>query len=105
LPQIEVTFDIDANGILSVKAADKATGKSQSVKIEATTNLSKDEVEKLRREAAEHAAEDARKQELANLRNQAETTIYLAEKSLRDAGDKVPADIKSSIIEKSQRRR
>jgi molecular chaperone DnaK len=100
LPQIEVTFDIDANGILSVKAADKATGKSQSVKIEATTNLSKDEVEKLRREAAEHAAEDARKQELANLRNQAETTIYLAEKSLRDAGDKVPADIKSSINEK-----
>lgn len=97
VPQIEVTFDIDANGILNVKALDKATNKSQSVKIEASTSLSKDEVERLKREAAEHAAEDAVKRELAEVRNQAEAAIYLAEKTLRDAGDKVDADVKSAI--------
>ncbi len=100
LPQIEVTFDIDANGILNVSAKDKGTGKTQSVKIEASTNLSKDEVEKLKKEAAEHAVEDAKKKELIDARNQAESTIYLAEKSMRDAGDKVPADVKTSITEK-----
>ncbi|MDO8537007.1 MAG: molecular chaperone DnaK [bacterium] len=100
LPQVEVAFDIDANGILNVSAKDKASGKSQSVKVEASTALSKDEIEKLKREAAEHAAEDARKKELAETRNQAETTIYLAEKSLKDAGDKVPADVKTAINEK-----
>ncbi len=100
LPQIEVSFDIDANGIVNVSAKDKASGKSQSVKIQASTNLSKDEIEKLKREAAEHAAEDTKKKELVEARNQAETTIYLAEKSLRDAGDKVPADVKASINEK-----
>lgn len=102
LPQIEVTFDIDANSILNVSAKDKATGKSQSVKIEASTNLSKDEIERLKREATEHAAEDMRKRELAETRNQAETTIYLAEKSLKDAGDKVTAEIKASINEKTE---
>ncbi|MEK7508176.1 MAG: molecular chaperone DnaK, partial [Patescibacteria group bacterium] len=76
LPQIEVVFDIDANGILNVSAKDKATGKSQSVKIEATTTLSKDEIEKLKKEAAEHAMEDTRKKELAEAKNQAESTVY-----------------------------
>ena len=97
LPQIEVTFDIDANGILNVSAKDKATSKSQSVKIEASTNLSKDEVEKLKREASEHAAEDQKKRDLAEARNQAEATIYLAEKSLKEAGDKISAEIKDAI--------
>ncbi len=100
IPQIEVTFDIDANGILNVSAKDKATGKSQSVKIEATTHLSKDEIEKLKKEAAEHATEDVRKKELADARNQAEALIYLAEKSLKDAGDKISADIKNAVGEK-----
>ncbi|HVN26750.1 MAG TPA: molecular chaperone DnaK [Candidatus Paceibacterota bacterium] len=100
VPQVEVTFDIDANGILNVSAKDKASGKTQSVKIEASTNLSKDEIERLKKEAAEHATEDARKKELVEIRNQAESMTYLAEKSLRDAGDKVPADIKAAITEK-----
>jgi len=100
LPQVEVTFDIDANGILNVSAKDKASGKSQSVKIEASTNLSKDEIEKLKKDAAEHASEDARKRELAETKNQAEATIYLAEKSLKDAGDKISEDLKNGVAEK-----
>ena len=100
LPQIEVAFDIDANGILNVSAKDKGTGKTQSVKIEASTNLSKEEVEKLKKEAAEHAVEDVKKKELIDARNQAESTIYLAEKSIKDAGDKLPADIKAAVTEK-----
>lgn len=97
VPQIEVTFDIDANGILNVKAVDKATNKSQSVRIEASTSLSKDEVERLKREAAEHAAEDSAKRDLAEARNQAEATIYLAEKTLRETGDKVSEEVKSAV--------
>ncbi len=100
LPQVEVTFDIDANGILNVSAKDKATGKSQSVKIEASTTLSKDEIEKLKREAAEHAMEDTRKKEFAEAKNQAESTLYLAEKAVKDAGDKITQDIKTAITEK-----
>ncbi|MFA6354315.1 MAG: molecular chaperone DnaK [Candidatus Paceibacterota bacterium] len=100
MPQIEVTFDIDANGILSVSAKDKASGKSQSVKIEASTNLSKDEVEKLKKEAEMHASEDAKKREVIEARNQAESLIYLSEKSLRDAGDKITPDIKTGVTEK-----
>jgi molecular chaperone DnaK len=100
LPQIEVAFDIDANGILNVSAKDKASGRSQSVKIEASTNLSKDEIEKLKREAAEHVSEDMKKKDLADARNQAEASVYLAEKSLKDAGDKIGADVKSSISAK-----
>jgi molecular chaperone DnaK len=100
IPQVEVTFDIDANGILNVSAKDKATNKSQSVKIEASTNLSKDEIERLKKEAAEHAAEDTKKKELIDARNQAESIIYLAEKSMREAGDKLAADIKTGIDEK-----
>jgi len=100
VPQIEVTFDIDANGILNVSAKDKASGKTQSVKIEASTNLSKDEIERLKKEAAEHATEDAKKKDLIEIRNQAESLIYVTEKSVKDAGEKVPADVKASIEEK-----
>jgi molecular chaperone DnaK len=102
VPQIEVSFDIDANGILNVSAKDKASGKSQSVKIEATTSLSKEEVEKLKKDAAEHAAEDQKKKELVDVKNQAESMVYLAEKSLKEAGDKVPADVKTSINKKAE---
>ncbi|MBI5079640.1 molecular chaperone DnaK [Candidatus Wolfebacteria bacterium] len=100
IPQVEVTFDIDANGILSVSAKDKASGKSQSVKIEASTQLSKDEVEKLKNEALTHADEDKKKKELAEVRNTAEQTIYLAEKSLKDAGDKIMEDVKNAVNQK-----
>jgi len=100
IPQVEVTFDIDANGILSVAAKDKTTNKSQSVKIEASTNLSKEEIEKLKNEAAQHAAEDRLKRELIEERNQAESLIYTSEKSLREAGDKVPEDVRKSVNEK-----
>jgi molecular chaperone DnaK len=103
IPQIEVTFDIDANGILNVSAKDKATGRSQSVKIEATTALSREEIERLKREAEEHAAEDIAKKELIEVKNQAESLIYLAEKSVKDAGDKLPEDVKNSINEKIEK--
>ena len=100
VPQIEVVFDIDANGILNVSAKDKATNKSQSVKIQASTNLSKDEIERLKKEAAEHAAEDEKKKELIEARNQAESLIYLAEKSMKDAGDKLSPEVKTAVTEK-----
>ncbi len=100
LPQVEVTFDIDANGILNVSAKDKATGKSQSVKIEASTSLSKEEVERLKNEATKHHEEDRKKRELAEARNNAESLVYLAEKSLREAGDKVSQEVKDSINKK-----
>ncbi|MBI2514828.1 molecular chaperone DnaK [Candidatus Wolfebacteria bacterium] len=103
LPQVEVNFDIDANGILNVKAVDKATNKSQSIRIEASTQLSKDEIEKLKQEAVVHAEEDKNKKELAEAKNQAEQTIYLAEKSLRDAGEKISAEIKTGVNEKIER--
>ncbi len=97
MPQVEVTFDIDANGILTVSAKDKATNKAQSVKIEASTSLNKDEIEKLKKEAAEHATEDQKKRELIDAKNQAESLVYAAEKGLKDAGDKVPADVKEDV--------
>jgi len=100
MPQIEVTFDIDANGILTVSAKDKATGKAQSVKIEASTSLNKDEIEKLKKEAAEHATEDQKKRELIEAKNQAESLVYVAEKGLKDAGDKISAEIKEDINQK-----
>jgi molecular chaperone DnaK len=99
-PQVEVTFDIDANGILNVSAKEKASGKTQSVRVEATSSLSKEEVEKLKNEAKAHEAEDKKKRELVELKNTAESTVYMAEKSLRDAGDKVPEDIKKAVTEK-----
>jgi molecular chaperone DnaK len=100
VPQIEVTFDIDADGILNVSAKDKGTGKEQSVKVEASTSLSEEEVEKLKKEAEEHAEEDKKKQELIEARNRAEALIYSSEKSLKDAGDKISEDIKKNINEK-----
>ena len=99
IPQIEVTFDVDANGILNVSAKDKASGKTQSVRIEASTSLSKDEVEKLKHDAEAHVAEDEKKKKLAEAKNQAETLIYTSEKSLRDGGDKIPADVKTRVEE------
>jgi molecular chaperone DnaK len=89
-PQIEVTFDIDSNGILNVSARDKATGKEQRITITASTNLSKSEVERLVKDAERYAAEDRRRRELAEARNQADTLIYQAEKALRELGDAVP---------------
>ena len=100
VPQVEVTFDIDANGILSVSAKDKASGKSQSVKIEATTSLNKEEIEKLKNEAAQHATEDTEKRELIEIKNQAESIVYLAEKSIKDAGEKITAELKDNLNKK-----
>ena len=97
VPQIEVTFDIDANGILNVSAKDKATNKTQSVKIEASTSLSKDEIEKLKREAAEHAVEDEKKKTLIEAKNQAESLVYMTEKAIKDADEKLPADVKTAV--------
>jgi molecular chaperone DnaK len=97
LPQVEVSFDIDANGILSVKAMEKKTGKSQSIRIEASTALSKEEIERLKQEAAKYAEEDAKKRALIEARNHAETLAYSAEKAITEAGDKLPADIKSGV--------
>ena len=96
-PQIEVTFDIDSNGILNVSARDKATGKEQRITITASTNLSKQEVERLVKDAERYAAEDRRRRELAEVRNQADTLIYQAEKSLRELGDGVPLADRSRI--------
>ncbi len=103
MPQVEVTFDIDANGILSVSAKDKASGKSQTVKIEASTSLNKEEIERLKQEAATHAAEDQKKREVIEIKNQAESLVYVAEKSLKDAGDKVTAELKDAITKKIER--
>lgn len=97
LPQIEVSFDIDTNGILKVSAKDKATGKEQSVRIEAATSLSKEEIEKLKREASEHAEEDKKKRELIEARNHAEAAVYAAEKALSESGDKINEEIKGSV--------
>jgi molecular chaperone DnaK len=89
LPQIEVEFDIDANGILNVTAKDKATGKSQSIKIEASSGLSKEEIEKMKKDAEMHADEDKAKKELVEARNMADTLVYTTEKAMREAGDKL----------------
>ncbi|HMN27236.1 MAG TPA: molecular chaperone DnaK [Caldilineaceae bacterium] len=97
IPQIEVTFDIDANGILNVNAKDKATGKEQSVKITASTNLSKDEVERLVSEAKSNEGQDRKVRELAEARNTADNLVYVTEKSLRELGDKVPATDRGQI--------
>ena len=100
LPQVEVTFDIDANGILSVKALDKGTGKEQKITITASSGLSKEEVERMQRDAEAHAAEDTARKELAEAKNQGDTLAYQAEKMLRDNKDKVPADLNTEITSK-----
>jgi len=97
IPQIEVTFDIDANGILTVTAKDKATGKTQSIRIEGSIGLLKEEIEKMKKEAELHAEEDKRKRELGEARNLADTLIYTTEKTLREAGDKISSETKKEI--------
>jgi molecular chaperone DnaK len=97
IPQVEVTFDIDANGILNVSAKDKATGKEQKVTITASTNLSKNEVENMVQEARKHEAEDRKRRELVEARNTADSIAYQTEKTLRDLGEKVPAGERQNI--------
>ena len=100
IPQIEVAFDIDANGILNVTAKDKATGKERSIKITGSTGLAKDEIEKMTKEAEEHADEDKQKKEKIEARNLADNLIFTAEKTLKDAGEKVSGDDKKVVEEK-----
>jgi molecular chaperone DnaK len=97
MPQVEVKFDIDANGILNVTATDKATGKAQQITVTASTNLSQGDVERFVKEAAQHRAEDERRQHLAQARNEADTLIYQSEKALSELGDKVPANDRTTI--------
>ncbi len=97
LPQIEVTFDIDADGILHVSAKDKATGREQKITIQASSGLDEDEIDRMVREAKEHEAEDRRRKNEVEQRNQADTLAYQAEKTLRDLGDKVPEDVRTDV--------
>jgi molecular chaperone DnaK len=97
VPQIEVTFDIDANGILDVAAKDKATGKEQKITITASTNLDKSDIEKMVEEAATNRTADQQRKEMIELRNQADSLAYQAEKLLKDMGDKVPADQRGQV--------
>jgi molecular chaperone DnaK len=97
IPQIEVTFDIDANGILSVSAKDKATGKEQSIKIEASSKLNEAEIEKMKEDARQHAAEDQKRKEEVEIKNSADSLIFSTEKQLTELGDKIPSDRKSTI--------
>jgi molecular chaperone DnaK len=97
VPQIEVTFDIDANGILSVKAKDKATNKEQMITIKGAVGLSDEEVKKAQAEAEQHAEEDKQKKEMVEAKNQAENLVFTAEKTLKDAGDKVKAEDKEKV--------
>jgi len=96
-PQIEVEFAIDANGILNVTATDKGTGKTQNIEIKGSSGLSKDEIEKMKRDAEAHAADDHKQRELVDARNQAENTVYQMRKQLEEHGDKVPAEVRGKI--------
>lgn len=100
VPQVEVTFDIDANGILNVKATDKATGKEQKITITASSGLDKNEVEKMRKDAELHADEDKKKRELIEVKNSADGLVYTTEKTIKEAGDKVAAEMKKEVEEK-----
>ena len=100
LPQVEVTFDVDANGILTVKAKDKATNKEQSIRIEGSSGLSETDIEKMRKDAEANAAQDKAKMELAEARNVAEQSVYAAKKALDDNKDKIPAELGTVITEK-----
>ncbi len=100
VPQVEVTFDIDANGILTVKAKDKGTGKEQHITIQGSSNLSKDEIERMKQEAEAHAADDKKRRETIDTRNQADTLLGVAEKTLKEAGDKAPEADKAAAQEK-----
>ncbi|PID52550.1 MAG: molecular chaperone DnaK [Candidatus Moraniibacteriota bacterium] len=100
VPQIEVSFDIDANGILNVKAVDKASGKEQSIKIEGSSGLSEEEIEKMKKDAEAHAEDDKKKKEAVEMRNAAETLVFTTEKALKDAGDKITDEEKKPVEEK-----
>lgn len=97
VPQVEVTFDVDSNGVLSVTAKDKSTGKEQSIRIEANSGLSGDDIERMKADAESHAAEDQKKKELIDARNIADQMIYTAEKAIKDHGDKVSQEIKTTV--------
>jgi len=97
VPQIEVTFDIDANGIVNVSAKDRASGKEQSITISGSSNLNKDDIQRMVNEAASHADEDRQLREAAVARNEADRMIYDTERSLKDLGDKVPSDVKLEV--------
>ena len=97
IPQIEVTFEVDANGILNVSAKDKATGKEQSIRIEASSGLSSEEIERMKKEAEANAAADAKEKEKIDKLNHADTVIFQTEKQLQELGDKIPADKKAMI--------
>ncbi|NCN52519.1 molecular chaperone DnaK [Candidatus Parcubacteria bacterium] len=100
MPQVEVSFDVDSNGVLNVTAKDKTTGKEQSIRIEANSGLSEEDIERMQKDAVAHADEDTKKKELVEARNLAEQMIYTAEKAVKDHGDKVDAAVKTSIEEK-----
>jgi len=100
IPQIEVVFDIDANGILNVSAKDKATNKQQSIRIEGSSGLSKDEIERMKQDAEVHAEEDRKKREAIEIKNTSDALVYTAEKTLRDAGDKISASDRKEVEEK-----
>lgn len=100
MPQIEVVFDVDSNGVLNVTAKDKATGKVQSIKIEASSGLSESDIERMKKEAEEHAQDDTKKKELIEARNHAEQIVYTAEKAIKDHGDKVSTEIKDDVTAK-----
>jgi molecular chaperone DnaK len=100
VPQVEVTFDIDANGIVNVSAKDKGTGREQKITIQPSSGLTKDEIEKMQREAELHADEDRKRRETIELKNVADSTAYQAEKTLRDNADKIDAALKSEVEEK-----
>ncbi len=100
IPQVEVTFDVDANGILSVKAKDKSTGKEQSIRIEASSGLTDADIEKMKKDAEINATEDEKKKALVEIKNTSEQSIYTAEKSLKEYAEKIPEDVKKSIQEK-----
>jgi len=102
LPQIEVVFDIDANGILQVTAKDKASGRNQSIRIEGSTGISKEEVERMKKEADLHAEEDRKRRELIDAKNNADALLYTAEKALKDGADKVSAEVKQEVEEKTE---
>ena len=97
VPQVEVTFDIDANGILSVSAKDLGTGNEQKIEVRSGSGLADDEIERMVKDAEAHADDDRRLRELADAKNQAETALYSVEKSLREHGEKVDAEVKSTI--------
>jgi molecular chaperone DnaK len=100
MPQVEVTFDLDTNGILTVKAKEKTTGKEQSIRIEGSTGLSQADIDKMKADAEAHAADDEKRKELVEAKNVAEQMIYTAEKAVKDAGDKAPAEVVTEVNEK-----